>query len=105
MSDFSFTATAECDLCGNYLSSSDEECDHDGKEIDKHVFRRMFEGRESFVGVKCAWELRWEKLEEKVDDWIAYQYLGPKHEVNLYLSAGWEPSEVPKLEMSTDRVK
>jgi len=27
MSNFSFTATAQCDRCGNYLSSSDEECD------------------------------------------------------------------------------
>jgi len=105
MTDFSFSATAECDLCGAYLSASDEECDHDGWEVNKHVFRRLGEGRESMTGVRCTARYKWYKLEEKIgDDWIAYEYLGTKDHVNSMLkSSMWDGfGDIPKISMSTD---
>ena len=105
MTDFSFSATAECDLCGAYLSASDEECDHDGKPVDKHVFRRLGEGRESLTGVRCTPRQKWYKLGEKIgEDWIAYEYLGTKDHVNSMLDGSfWDGIEdLPKISMSVD---
>lgn len=105
MTDFTFTATAECELCGAYLSSSDEECDHDGRPVDKHLFRRLSEGRDSLIGVRSTARQKWYRLEEKVgDDWIAYEYLGTKDTVNSMLDGMmWESVEdLPKIAMSID---
>lgn len=90
MGKFSITSAATCDLCGKMLSTSDEECDHDGREPMKCIFRRLNEGRDSLVGVKsCGGEHKWQKLYEKVgDDWKAYAYLGPMEDVNSFLNNG-----------------
>jgi hypothetical protein len=99
---FSFTATAKCDECGQLLGSSDENCDHDGAPVDKHLFRELGEGRESLVGVKTTNSYKWHKLAQKVGDyWIAYQYLGPKSSVNRMLQVSWDSvKELPQQEMS-----
>lgn len=105
MSDFTFTATAECELCGNYLSESDEECDHDGREPKTHVFRYLYGGRETARGVEAVGKYRWNKLEEKVgDEWIGYHYLGTEDEVNAKLLTGaWgDIEDLPRLEMALD---
>lgn len=105
MTEFTFSATAECDLCGAYLSSSDEDCDHDGQPVDVHVFRRLSDGRESMIGVECAIRYKWYALEEKVgDDWIAYQWLGTRESVENMLSGNmWESIEdLPHRAMSLD---
>jgi len=105
MTEFTFTSTSECDLCGAYLSSSDEDCDHDGQSVGVHVFRRMNEGRDSMVGVECAIRYKWYKLEEKVgEDWIAYQWLGTRESVESMLSgAMWDDVEdLPMRAMSLD---
>lgn len=104
MSDFTFSATTQCDLCGTYLSSSDETCDHNGKTISVHLFRRLREGRDSLIGVESAPSQKWNLLEEKVgDDWIAYQYIGTRSTVTSMLSGGhtWNTiEELPLIEMS-----
>lgn len=108
MSDFTFSATAECDVCGDYLSSSDEECDHNGQNVEVRVFRRLYEGRDSLVGVKTVNSRKWQELKDKIgDDWIAYQYLGTKEHVNTLLRNGsWDGiSDLPKISMSTDAPK
>lgn len=107
MSDFSFSATAKCNKCGAYLSASDESCDHDGKLIEDHVFRRLSGGRDSITGVKSANGYKWQKLKEKIgDDWIAYQYLGPRDSVTRMLTAKWDSiEELPMQEMSLDAPK
>jgi hypothetical protein len=100
---FSFTATAECDYCGNLLSSSDETCDHDGQPVEKYVFRRLGEGRDSLVGVKACPKWKWHKLKEQADDeWIAYEFLGTKSRVNGLLTGPiwFSVDELPKLGMS-----
>jgi hypothetical protein len=100
---FSFTATAQCDLCGQLLSSSDEECDHEGRNVDAHVFRRLGEGRESLVGVRAVPTWKWHKLAEDVgEDWIAYEYLGRKRNVNMMLEKGFWLSveDIPNISMS-----
>lgn len=105
MSDFTFSSTAECDVCGAFLSSSDEECDHDAKSVDKHVFRKLGEGRDSLVGVKTTANYKWYALEEKVgEDWIAYQYLGPKGSVeNMASGPVWDSIEdLPHQTMAVD---
>lgn len=100
---FSFTATARCERCGQLLQSSDEECDHDGEPVDKHVFRRLAGGRDSLIGVKTTPSWKWQRLKEKVeDDWIAYEYLGTKSHVNAMLQdVMWSSvEELPRKGMS-----
>ena len=108
MADFTFTSTSECDFCGAYLSSSDEDCDHDGNPVETHVFRRMNSGRESLIGVECAIQYKWYALEEKVgDDWIAYQWLGTREFVeSMVNSVMWDNvEELPMKAMSLDAPK
>jgi len=90
-------------MCGAYLSSSDENCDHDGNPVSKHVFRRVARGGESVTGVKCAPQYKWNKLHEKVgDEWIGYEYLGTKQHVNNMLDGiMWNSvKELPRISMS-----
>lgn len=105
MGDFSFSATAECDICGAYLSASDEECDHGGEDIQTFVFRRLNGGRESMVGVESVATRKWHVLADKVDDnWIAYEYIGTREQVERRLSIGlWDSvSDLPKVSMAID---
>lgn len=103
MSDFSFSATAECDLCGAYLSSSDEECDHDGESVDTHVFRRFNGGRESMQGVESTIGYKWDALEEKLgDEWKEYFWLGTREEVERMLKMpSWESVEDLPVRMAS----
>lgn len=106
MSDFTFSATAECEKCGAYLSESDEDCDHDGRAVHTHVFRKLGEGRDSMVGVESTTPYKWERLEETVDNWICYQYIGPRSSVENMISHGWDSvADLPVQEMATDRLK
>jgi len=108
MTDFTFTSTAECNVCGEYLSSSDDECDHNGYEVKTFVFRRLNEGRESMTGVKSVATQKWYDLEEKIgDDWIAYQYIGTKDQVESMLSGSMldDIEDLPMISMSTDAPK
>lgn len=105
---FSFTATAQCDKCGQLLGSSDEKCDHDGRPVDKHVFRYLTGGRDTLVGVNTTPGYKWYALEEKVgEDWIGYVYLGTKDHVNSMLNGSfWDGVEdLPKVSMSVDAPK
>jgi hypothetical protein len=105
MSDFSFTATAQCEKCGSYLSSSNEKCDHDGLTVEKHVFRHISNGRDSITGVHSTAQHKWYALEEKLgEDWIEYEYIGPKQSVNRMLnSSTWDSVEdLPRQSMSLD---
>lgn len=104
MSDFTFTSTAECESCGAYLSSSSDDCDHDGRTATERVFRRLREGRESLVAVTATKDYKWHKLAENVDEWIAYQYIGTWGEVNTMLGQScWQAiEELPTMETSLD---
>lgn len=102
---FSFTATAQCDKCGQLLGSSDEDCDHDGREVRTHVFRKMGEGRESLVGVEATATYKWYRIAKEVgESWIGYEYLGTKGHVNSMIdSPVWESVEsLPHITMSCD---
>ncbi len=103
---FSFTATARCDKCGEYLSSSDETCDHNDSTTATHVFRRLSEGRESVIKVESTAGWKWYALKEAVeDDWIAYQYIGEETavEYRLQSSVGADTiSGLPAITMSLD---
>lgn len=105
MTDFDFSATANCDECGAYLSSSDEDCDHDGYPVNTHVFRRLGEGRESMEGVESTVRYKWDALEQRVGDrWIAYEWLGTKESVTNAIGTHWESvEELPALSMSLNR--
>lgn len=105
MMAFSFTATAQCDYCGQLLGSSDEECSHENQTVKKFVFRRIGEGRDSLVGVKATPRWKWYKLAGKIgEDWIAYEYLGTKSRYNSMITDPIFGSAegVPKLGMSLD---
>lgn len=68
MSDFSFTATAECDRCGNYLSSSDEDCTECvDKDLHRYHFTHLTEDR-----VETVWSIdpirAWHDVMKEVDE-------------------------------------
>jgi hypothetical protein len=102
MGDFTFTSTAECDECGAYLSSSDTECEHDGRTSTKRIFRRLHEGRDSLVCVTATKDYKWHKLADNMDEWIAYQYLGTWDEINSMLTQScWSSiADLPAAETS-----
>lgn len=90
-------------MCGAYLSSSDEECDHDGYDVQTFVFRRLKGGRDSMTGVESVATRKWHDLREKVgDDWIAYEYIGTREQVNNRLKMrAWDSvSDLPQVSMS-----
>ena len=108
MSDFSFTSTAVCDYCGNMLGSSDEECDEcEPEDRKQQVFRRLTSEGDSpdTIMVDAVGQHRWHKLEEEVgEDWIAYEWLGPRESVQKMVgSYMWETiQDIPKRQMSID---
>lgn len=100
---FNFTATARCHLCGNYLGSSEEECDHDGQEPTENMFRSIGEIEPEIVSVNACPGWHWQSLKKFVEeDWIAYQWLGPKTLVkNMVDGENYESVEqVPYRTMS-----
>lgn len=100
---FSFTATAQCEQCGQLLSSSDETCDHNGEEVDKFVFRRLTQEDAEIIESTPSW--RWHKLAQQVgEDWIAYQYLGRKSDVEIMVAEDVHPhfTEIRPRAISTD---
>lgn len=103
MSDFTFSATTECEMCGKALSSSTDDCDHDGRPVATHVFRRMRGGRDTITGVESAPQYKWHKLSKKIgDDWIAYQYIGTRDNVDNMLddSMFGDIEDLPMKEMA-----
>lgn len=102
---FSFTATAQCDFCGAYLSSSDEECDHDGYDVERLMFRRIGSGQPKLITIEATKGHMWYKLKKQVgEDWIAYEYLGPHSWVKKNTGSNIWPDveDIPKRSMSID---
>lgn len=67
MGNFSFSATAECERCGKYLSSSDEDCDNCADwELGRYRFIHISEDDR----VEQVWAINpiraWYELGEKV---------------------------------------
>lgn len=115
MSDFSFTATAQCELCGNYLESSDADCDHDGQKVQQQFFRRITSGNSSegqsasekphTVAIEATNRWKWYALARELgDDWIAYEWLGPRSQVESMLKGSmWDDvDDLPNRTMSLD---
>lgn len=106
MSDFSFTATAECDYCGNLLGSSDGNCDECSEEGRYQQFFRAIGDREPHViCVEATHDYKWYKLASEVgEDWIAYEWLGPRESVQSMVGlSSWETiDDVPGRAISAD---
>lgn len=108
MADFNFTATAQCDYCGELLSSSDEDCDNcSQKMVDQHVFRRISSDEDApdIIMVEATRRYKWYKLEQELgDDWIGYEWLGPRWSVqNKVASEFWGSiQDIPRRTMSLD---
>ena len=108
MSNFTITATAECDYCGNLLSSSDEECDACMPANRKRqLFRRInaHSAEIETIVVDATFGHKWQKLADELgEDWIAYEYLGPKESVEHMLTSGmWNTlADIPRREMSAN---
>lgn len=68
MPDFSFTASAECDRCGKYLSSSDADCENCA---DYESTRYHFVALGDEDDVELVWAITpiraWAKLHERKD--------------------------------------
>jgi hypothetical protein len=108
MGDFSFTATAECHYCGNLLGSSDDECENcSDDDREQHVFRKMDadDGPIETIMVEATMRYKWYKLHDEIgDDWIAYEWLGPRPSVQRMLEMDvWDTlQDIPQREMSLD---
>jgi hypothetical protein len=103
---FSFSATARCELCGEYLSSSDEECDHKGQKPVENMFRHV--SWDKTVSVEACPGFHWHALKDmEGDDWIGYKWLGPKSQVKSMLNGVmWDDiDDLPHIQMSTDAPK
>lgn len=96
---FEFTATAQCEYCGNYLDESGVECDeHSYDDLKWHYFRRINNGE--LFAVLATGGHKWQKVaDEKEDEWIEWVYIGPRAYVQSRLSK-FEPGEMPKLLMA-----
>lgn len=102
---FSFSATARCGKCGEYLSSSEEECDHDGAEVQQQMFRHIASDTDEVVAVEATIGYKWHALKrERGEDWIAYEWLGPRESVqNMVGTVTWDGIEdLPQRAMSLD---
>lgn len=96
---FEFTATAQCEYCGNYLDESGEACDeHCFEDLEWQYFRRI--NGDGLFAVLSTSGYKWEKLaDEKEDEWIEWVYVGPRDYVKKR-SSRFKPSEMPKLMMA-----
>lgn len=100
---FSFSATARCDLCGEYLESSDANCDHKGQKPTEQVFRHLSKDKTVCVEACPGWH--WQSLKNmEGDEWIAYKWLGPKSLVKSMVgTVTWDTiDDLPHMSMSTD---
>lgn len=97
--DFDLTATTECDFCGNYLSSSDEECgEHIEGDIGVHFFREL--NSDNLSAVRATREHCWQKLaNNKGEGWIRWMYLGERELVSNFVK-DHEISEIPHKQMA-----
>lgn len=108
MGDFTITATAECDYCGNLLGASDEECDEcNSSDRKTQMFRKIRANPEDIetIAIEATYQHKWYKLADELgEDWIGYEWLGPQESVrNMVRSAAWDTiNDIPKRGMSTD---
>jgi hypothetical protein len=107
MSDFTFTDTIKCNVCGNVLQSSEDSCNHKEKDVNIYVFREIGSGLHSLEGVEATNRYRWNALQEKVgDSWINYELLGSIDTVRALLDSSWDKVEnLPQQSMSLDAPK
>lgn len=97
---FDFTATAQCNYCGNYLNSSDAECEHSGESVRPHIFRRL--KSDKLTVIRATPQYKWQKLADtKGEDWIAWVYLGKRSIVSKYLERR-SIEDIPQISMSVD---
>jgi len=96
---FDFSATAQCELCGNYLNSSDEECSqHSAEDVSLHFFRRLCSDK--LTAVRATRDYCWQRLaDSKEGDWIAWIYLGDRSLISKYI-VDYDISEIPHKQMS-----
>ena len=102
---FDLKASARCDKCGNYLSSSSEECDHDGEEVNRQFFRRTVRGEPETMVVEATPPWKWYRLAQVMEeDWIAYEWCGTRSQVKSMIAEDmWDDvSDIPKIAMSVD---
>lgn len=101
---FDLSASAQCDICGEYLKSSDEQCtEHESDEVFQFFFRHM--STNELCSVRATPSHKWYKLESvKGDEWLSWEYLGHRSHVNaLVESHNYDDvSDLPPQESSLD---
>ena len=77
-SGFNLSATAMCQECGQWLSSSDEAhgCPAAGADEVEHVFREIG-GDNEIIITAVSTDGAWRKLATTVDDPLPWAYFGP----------------------------
>lgn len=73
MTEFDFTASAECSRCGNWLSSSNDDCD----SCEGETLRRFHFDNITTNETEVVWAISpkraWVSLSETVDDVRPYE--------------------------------
>lgn len=101
---FEFSATAQCDYCGNYMDDSESECqEHSAEDVSRHFFRHL--STDELYAVRATNGHKWYKLfDVKGEDWIAWMYIGNRKYVQSMLSTNRNNSlvDINPVEMSSD---
>jgi hypothetical protein len=101
---FEFSSTAQCEYCGNYMSTSTGECDeHTVDELSLYYFRHLSTG-DVFV-VRSTYDHMWYKLADmKGEDFISWEFIGDRQYVYSMLSVSYNDSveDIDRLLMSVD---
>lgn len=97
---FDFSATAQCDYCGNYMNSSDKECEHGDSEVLPLFFRHV--STDELTCIRSTPEYKWQKLaNSKGEDWIAWVFIGRRSLVSSYLERT-TVDDIPSIAFSVD---
>lgn len=106
MGSFNFTATAQCNYCGNLLESSDKTCGEcDSDDIYQQMFRRISDGEPEIIAVESTHTYKWYKLKSEIgENWIEYEWVGPREDVLGLINSGvWNNiTDVPMRQMPHD---
>jgi|APHM01.1.fsa_nt_gi hypothetical protein len=98
---FDFTATARCEVCGNYMSSPDSCNEHSTDDVKKHVFRHMKNDTE-MKKIHATPEYKWQRLYDLFPyTWMQFEYIGSQEIVDQYKRHGFNFQEIPMLQVCT----
>lgn len=101
MTDFSFTATASCNRCGNYLSNSSDDCAECADEkLQRYHFIPLKKDEDSVETVFAINPVRaWAELHDVVDNVIPYKLYETQQTSVEFARNGFDVTDEDELRM------